>query len=60
MTASMLITFFGGVGLFLLGMRLMTDGLKVAAGDALREILAHGTATTGRGILSGMLITAMV
>lgn len=60
MTISMILTFFGGVGLFLLGMRLMTDGLKVAAGDALRGILARGTATTGRGILSGMLITALV
>ena len=38
----------------------MTDGLKVAAGDALREILARGTATTGRGILSGIGITALV
>ncbi|MFU8838097.1 MAG: Na/Pi cotransporter family protein [Thiohalomonadaceae bacterium] len=56
----MLFTFIGGVGLFLLGMRLMTDGLKVAAGDALREILARGTATTGRGILSGVVITAGV
>jgi len=56
----MLLTFLGGVGLFLLGMRLMTDGLKVAAGDALREILARGTATTGRGILSGIVITAGV
>ncbi len=56
----MAITFFGGVGLFLLGMKLMTDGLKVAAGNALREILARGTATTGRGILSGIVITAMV
>jgi len=54
------LTFLGGVGLFLLGMRLMTDGLKVAAGDALREILARGTATTGRGILSGIGITAVV
>jgi phosphate:Na+ symporter len=41
-------------------MRLMTDGLKVAAGDALREILARGTATTLRGILSGVVITAGV
>ncbi len=56
----MAVTFLGGVGLFLLGMKLMTDGLKVAAGNALREILAHGTATTGRGILSGIVITAMV
>ena len=60
MTPLMVITFFGGVGLFLLGMRLMTDGLKVAAGNALREILARGTATTGRGILSGIVITALV
>ncbi|MGC9456713.1 MAG: Na/Pi cotransporter family protein [Halothiobacillaceae bacterium] len=56
----LVLTFLGGVGLFLLGMRLMTDGLKVAAGDTLREILARGTATTGRGILSGVVITAMV
>ena len=60
MNLSMLLTFLGGVGLFLLGMRLMTDGLKVAAGDALREILARGTATTARGILSGVVITAGV
>jgi phosphate:Na+ symporter len=60
MTWSMTITFLGGVGLFLLGMKLMTDGLKVAAGNALRDILARGTATTGRGILSGIVITAMV
>ena len=57
---TMFLTFLGGVGLFLLGMRLMTDGLKVAAGDALREILARGTATTARGILSGVVITAGV
>ena len=60
MDIGMTLTFLGGVGLFLLGMRLMTDGLKVAAGDALREILAHGTRTTGRGILSGIAITAVV
>jgi phosphate:Na+ symporter len=50
----------GGIGLFLLGMRLMTDGLRVAAGSALRDILARGTRTTGHGILSGALITAIV
>ncbi|MFA7521560.1 MAG: Na/Pi symporter [Halothiobacillaceae bacterium] len=60
MNISLTLTFLGGLGLFLLGMRLMTDGLKVAAGDALREILARGTATTPRGILSGIAITATV
>lgn len=60
MNLHLILTFIGGVGLFLLGMRLMTDGMKVAAGDALRDILARGTATTGRGILSGIGITAVV
>jgi len=53
-------TFFGGIGLFLLGMRLMTDGLKVAAGDTLRAILASATRSRLRGLASGVLITAMV
>ena len=50
----------GGIGLFLLGMRLMTDGLRVAAGSALRNILANWTGTRLRGIGSGLLVTSLV
>ena len=50
----------GGIGLFLLGMRLLTDGLRLAAGLALRNILARSTRTTLRGVTSGALITALV
>jgi len=50
----------GGIGLFLLGMGLMTDGLKLAAGPALERILANSTRTRWRGLLSGMLVTALV
>ena len=50
----------GGIGLFLLGMRLMTEGLKVAAGQALRQILARSTATRVRGVASGFLVTSLV
>ncbi|HEY9148269.1 MAG TPA: Na/Pi symporter [Gammaproteobacteria bacterium] len=53
-------TFIGGIGLFLLGMKMMTDGLKMAAGDALRHILSQWTRTPLRGFLSGALITAVV
>lgn len=53
-------SFAGGIGLFLLGMKLMTDGLKVAAGMALRHILAQWTRTPMRGFLSGILITSLV
>jgi len=50
----------GGVGLFLLGMRLMTEGLRIAAGRALRRVLERWTATRWRALLSGALITSLV
>ncbi len=53
-------SFAGGIGLFLLGMRLLTEGLKMAAGEALRHILARWTSTPLRGLSTGVLITSMV
>lgn len=50
----------GGIGLLLLGMRLMTDGLRIAAGQALREIPTRSTRTRLRGVASGLLVTALV
>lgn len=50
----------GGIGLFLLGMYLMTHGLRLAAGQALQSILESATRTTLRGILAGFSITALV
>ena len=50
----------GGVGLFLLGMALMTEGLKMAAGPALGAIISSSTQTRWRGLLSGIVVTAMV
>lgn len=50
----------GGLGLFLLGMSLMTDGLKLAAGPALHHILVGATRTRAHALGSGMLVTALV
>lgn len=50
----------GGVGLFLLGMRLMTNGLTRAAGDALKSGLAAATKSRLRGLVVGTVITAIV
>ncbi|MDZ7857731.1 Na/Pi symporter [Sphaerotilus sp.] len=50
----------GGLGLFLLGMGLMTDGLKMAAGPALHHILVGATRTRAHALASGMLVTALV
>lgn len=57
---NMVLTFAGGVAFFLLGMKLLTDGLKLAAGDSLRNLLARFTDNIVKGILSGILITAFV
>jgi phosphate:Na+ symporter len=54
------ITAAGGLALFLLGMSMMTDGLKTFAGSGLRRWLARGTATPLRGVLSGVAVTALV
>lgn len=50
----------GGIGLFLLGMSMLTDGLKLAAGDGLRAILRRWTRTPLRGLASGALVTGLV
>ena len=53
-------TFLGGIALFLLGMKMLTDGLKLSAGDSLRNLLTHWTSTPTKGVMSGVLITAIV
>ncbi|MGQ3050697.1 MAG: Na/Pi cotransporter family protein [Roseateles sp.] len=53
-------TMAGGLGLFLLGMGLMTEGLKLAAGPALHRILAGATRTRAHALGSGLLVTALV
>lgn len=50
----------GGLGLFLMGMWLLTDGLKLAGGRALQNILSRGTNTPLRGLFSGVFITSLV
>lgn len=50
----------GGIGLFLIGMHMLTEGLKLAAGRALPALLERGTATPARGLAAGMLMTAAV
>lgn len=60
MNFSTLAGLIGGLGLFLIGMRLMTDGLRNAAGPALRNILGTWTKTPLRGLFSGFMITALV
>ncbi len=50
----------GGVGLFLLAVGMITDGLKLAAGSSLRAILGSWTRSPAHGIATGFTITALV
>ncbi|WP_019570570.1 MULTISPECIES: Na/Pi cotransporter family protein [unclassified Thioalkalivibrio] len=52
--------FLGGLGLFLLGMHLLTDGLRTAGGKALRQILGSWTRTRTRALATGAGVTALV
>jgi len=58
--ASMLAMIVGGIGLFLLGMMLMTDGLRTLAGDALRSILERFVRGPLSGLAWGTGITALI
>ena len=49
----------GGIGLFLLGVFLLADGLKLAAGDALRRILLRFTGRPVTAFASGLGITVL-
>ncbi len=57
---STLFQLIGGIGLFLLGMVLLTDGLKAFAGEALRQALVRFTGTPLKAFGSGALVTVLV
>ena len=59
MTA-MIFKLVGGIGLFLLGMVLLTDGLKAFAGESLRRALVRFTGTPLKAFGAGALVTALV
>ncbi len=50
----------GAVGLFLYGMKVMSEGLQKAAGDRLRGILSAMTRNRFTGTLTGCAITALI
>lgn len=55
-----ILTLIGAVGLFLYGMKLMSEGIQKAAGDRLRKILSLMTNNRWMGALTGILVTVLV
>ncbi|WP_211220351.1 Na/Pi cotransporter family protein [Halalkalibacillus halophilus] len=56
----MLFLFFGGLGLFLFGIKYLGDGLKASAGDKLRDILDRFTTNPFMGVLAGIVVTVLL
>ena len=55
-----LLGLFGSLGLFLYGMKVMSDALQQLAGDRLRAFLASMTSNRVFGVLTGFLITTII
>ena len=54
------IKLIGSLGLFLYGMKIMSEGLQKLAGEQLRNILAIMTKNRVMGVFTGVLITALI
>ncbi len=55
-----LLSLVGSLALFLYGMKIMSEGLQKVAGDRLRNILAAMTKNRVMGVLTGIIITAVI
>ena len=55
-----LLKLLGSLAMFLYGMKIMSEGLQKFAGDRLRNILTAMTTNRVTGVLTGVLITALI
>lgn len=60
MNATTLLALAGGLGLFLFGMNLMSDGIEKAAGARLRSILEFFTKNRFTGMIVGIVFTGII
>ena len=57
---TILLTVLGGLGIFLLGMKHLSEGLQAAAGNGLRKFMAHATSHRIVGVGTGIVSTILV
>lgn len=60
MNLGIVLSLCGGLGLFLFGMRIMSDSIEAFAGDKLRGILEKLTTNRFMGIIVGLIFTATI
>ena len=57
---SLIFSIVGGLGLFIYGIHVMSEGMQKIAGDKLRNILAKFTTNRFAGVLTGAGITSLI
>ena len=60
MTINQFFEICGGLGLFIFGIKQLSDSLQKASSSSIRNILSSITKNRFRGILSGTLITSLI
>ncbi len=55
-----LLVLLGSLGIFIFGMKMMSDGLQKAAGNQMKGILSSMTSNRYKGVFSGFLMTSLV
>jgi phosphate:Na+ symporter len=55
-----IISLFGGLAMFLYGMRMMGDGLKESSSGALKRVMERVTGTPLKAFLLGLIMTAVI
>lgn len=60
MSFAYIFALLGGLALFLYGMDLMSEGLELVAGKRLHNIIEKLTSSTVRGIIVGLVVTAVI
>ncbi len=55
-----LLSLIGALGLFIYGMKVMSDGIQKVAGNRMRRILSAMTSNRGFGVFTGFIITSLV
>ncbi|WP_226036914.1 Na/Pi cotransporter family protein [Aquibacillus saliphilus] len=57
---TLIFEFIGGLGIFLLGIKFMGEGLQKSAGDRLKDILDRFTSNPFMGVLAGIIVTVLL
>ena len=57
---TILLTVLGGLGIFLLGMKHLSEGLQAAAGNGLRKFMSYATGHRAFGVATGVVSTIIV